>query len=32
MVGLGITFLVIASLITGLLWGEVAAEGGEINE
>jgi hypothetical protein len=32
MVYLGITFLVMAALITGALWGEVAAEGGEVNE
>jgi hypothetical protein len=31
LVGLGITLLVMAALITGALWGEVAAEGGENN-
>jgi hypothetical protein len=32
MVGLGITFLVMAALIVGSVWGEVSAEGGDINE
>jgi hypothetical protein len=32
MVYLGITFLVMACLIVGVVWGSVSAEGGEVNE
>jgi hypothetical protein len=32
MVYLGITLLVMACLVVGVVWGEVSAEGGEVNE